>query len=197
MANLAAMIIRSALTALAGLVIGACLAVFLVFGPAEFGGIKVGPWRTNVHIGSPDAPDIVRSIIARRGLLAMSREETVYFSADTDSDGRALDETCDYRVVFTTQPDARWWSLTLYAEDDFLPVNGLEAHSVSAQDAGEQQSFAVTVSRQQADGFWVSPENGGAFNLTLRLYNPSEAIVADPGVAVLPAVERLACGGAS
>lgn len=191
------MIIRSALTALAGLVIGALLALFLVFGPAEFGGIKVGPWRTNIHIGSPDAPDIVRSIIARRGLLAMSREETVYFSADFDSEGRALDETCDYHVVFTTQPDARWWSLTLYAEDDFLPVNGLEAHSVSAQDAGEQQNFTVTVSREPTEGFWVSPENGGAFNLTLRLYSPSESIVADPGVAVLPAVERLTCGGAS
>ncbi|WP_300530694.1 DUF1214 domain-containing protein [Maricaulis sp.] len=191
------MILRSLFAALLGLLIGAAAALFLVFGPVEFGGVKVGPWRTNMHIGSPDAPGIVRSIIARRGLLAMSREETVYFSADADSEGRALDEACDYRVVFTTQPDARWWSLTLYAEDDFLPVNGLEAHSVSAQDAGDQQSFIVTVSRQRAEGFWVSPENGGAFNLTLRLYNPSEAIVADPGVAVLPTVERVRCGGAS
>ncbi|MBO6795639.1 DUF1214 domain-containing protein [Maricaulis sp.] len=190
------MIIRSLLAGLGGLVLGAAAAVFLVFGPADFGGVSVGPWRTNIHVGSPDAPDIVRAVVARRGLLALNRSETIYFSADADSEGRPLEQACDYRILFTDRPDARWWSLTLYAEDDFLPVGGPGAYSISADAIGaEETGFVVSVSERPAIGHWMSPENAGAFNLTLRLYNPGEAIVEDPATAVLPVVERLACGG--
>ena len=192
------MIIRSLLAGVGGLVLGAAGAVFLVFGPADFGGVSVGPWRTNIHVGSPDAPDIVRAVVARRGLLALNRSETIYFSADADSEGRPLEAGCDYRVLFTDRPDARWWSLTLYAEDDFLPVGGPGAYSVSADDISPGEAgFVVSVSQRPAIGHWLSPENAGDFNLTLRLYNPADAIVEDPSRAVLPVVERLACGGAS
>ncbi len=189
---------RSLLAGAGGVVLGAAGAVFLVFGPADFGGVSVGPWRTNIHVGSPDAPDMVRAVVARRGLLALNRSETIYFSADADSEGRPLEAGCDYRVLFTDRPDARWWSLTLYAEDDFLPVGGPGAYSISADDIGpEETGFVVSVSQRPAIGHWLSPENAGDFNLTLRLYNPADAIVDDPSRAVMPVVERLACGGAS
>ena len=192
------MIMRSLLAGAGGVVLGAAGAVFLVFGPADFGGVGVGPWRTNIHVGSPDAPGIVRAVVARRGLLALNRSETIYFSADADSEGRQLDAECDYRVLFTDRPDARWWSLTLYAEDDFLPVGGPGAFSISADDISAGESgFVVSVSQRPAIGHWLSPENAGEFNLTLRLYNPAAAIVEDPSSASLPVVERLACGGAS
>ena len=190
------MIVCLLVPAAGGLVIGAVLAVFLVFGPAEFGGIKVGPWRTNVHIGSPDAPDIVRSIIARRGLLAMSREETVYFSADTDSGGDALDETCLYEVIFREAVATRWWSLTLYAEDDFLAINGSGMHSISVDTARADSAGNLVVTIGGDTGLNpISSENAGAFNLTLRLYNPDPSIVDDPGTAVLPSIDRLGCEG--
>jgi len=192
------MIMRSLLAGAGGVVLGAAGAVFLVFGPADFGGVGVGPWRTNIHVGSSDAPGIVRAVVARRGLLALNRSETIYFSADADSEGRQLDAECDYRVLFTDRPDARWWSLTLYAEDDFLPVGGPGAFSISADDISAGESgFVVSVSQRLAIGHWLSPENAGEFNLTLRLYNPAAAIVEDPSSASLPVVERLACGGAS
>ncbi len=192
------MIIRSLLAGLTGLVIGIGSALFLIFGPADFGGVSVGPWRTNTLIGSPDAPGLVRAVVARRGLLALSREQAMYFSADQDSEGRPLQEACTYRLAFPGLPDAFWWSVTLYAEDDFLAVNGLEAHSVTADDFGLAPiGFAATVSPNRAEGAWISTQNAGAFNLTLRLYKPIEEIVEDPGRAILPSIERLDCGASS
>lgn len=192
------MIFRLLFAGIAGLLAGALLAVFLVFGPADIGGVRNGPWKTNTLIGSADAPGLLRAIIARRGLLALSREQAMYFSADTDSDGHRLDESCTYRLVFDGVPDAFWWSVTLYAEDEFLAVNGLEAHSVTADDFGfAPRGFTALVSAESQEGPWISTARSGAFNLTLRLYKPVEDIIADPARAALPAIERLDCGAAS
>jgi hypothetical protein len=192
------MMIKTGVAIFLGLVCGCALAIGLVFGPLEMGGIASGPWKTNLLIGAPDAGAIVRAVIARRGLLALNRSEAVYFDATTDDDGNPLREDCLYRVSFAPEPDARWWSLTLYAADNFLAVNGDEAHSVTADHAAasaeDPMAVLVAVSRPDAPSYWISSRNAGAFALTLRLYQPSEAITADPLVADLPAIERLSCG---
>jgi hypothetical protein len=190
--------IRIALAILAGLVGGSALAIVLVFGPLDVGGVQSGPWRTNLLIGDPEAGPVVRAVIARRGLLALNRSETVYFNATTDDQGRTLREDCTYRLNFEREPDTRWWSLTLYAHDDYLAVNGDQAASVTAEhgagSAGDPMAILIAASRPDSPAWWMSSRNGGDFALTLRLYQPSAAISGDPTLAILPSIERLSCG---
>jgi hypothetical protein len=192
------MILRFLISGLAGLLGGGLIALFLAFGPAELGGVRMGPWQTNPLIGSTDADPVMRAIIARRGLLALRQTETIYFSADHDDQGRQLVETCRYRMNFTAEPQARWWSVTLYASDEYLAVNGLNAHSFSADHAANSPaSVAIAAERPPGPDHWVSSANAGAFNLTLRLYHPDDGVLADVTTANLPTIERLNCEGQS
>jgi hypothetical protein len=193
------MIIRFLVSTGLGLVLGILVALGLAFGPTSLGGLRVGPWQTDRLIGSVDADPIVRAVIARRGLLALRQSETVYFSADDDDDSRPLDAGCQYQVRFAAEPQARWWSVTLYAEDDYLAVNGDEAHSFSADhvaaDPEGRLSVTIAATRPEGDGQWVSASNAGAFNLTMRFYHPDDVVLADAAAANLPAIERLMCEG--
>ena len=194
------MLIRYLITLPVGLIIGAALALGLVFGPTELGGIRVGSWFTNRHIGSVDANPLIRAIIARRGLLALRQSETIYFSSDHDSSGERFDEACTYRMIFEEAQQARWWSVTLYAEDEYLAVNGDSAHSVSADHATPFPAggFEAIISDSQtrSPAQWISSANSGAFNLTLRMYHPDEGVIIDDAaMAQLPRVERISCEG--
>jgi hypothetical protein len=192
------MLKRLLIIAPAGLIFGSAFALGLIFGPAELGGTQVGSWHTNRHIGSVDASPLTRAIIARRGLMALRQTETIYFSADHDSEGQAFDEACTYRLYVNEAPQARWWSVTLYAEDEFLALNGEVAHSITADDATTYPVEAIISQDQtRSPAHRISSNNAGAFNLTLRLYHPDERVVANAATAVLPVVERISCGGGS
>src|SRR5688572_3872344 len=111
--------------------------------------IKAGPWRTNVATGSAEANPYERAAIAVAGLYALSKEETLYYTAFTDSDGRALDGRCDYRVTGRPLP-ARWWSLTLYGADHYLvanPANVFSRHANNLEFDGDG-AYVVHVSAQ-------------------------------------------------
>ena len=187
------MIVRSILAGIAGLICGAALTLFLVFGPLEMGGIRVGAWQTNEHIGASEAGPVVRALVARRGLLALNRSETVYFTAWQDDDGEPLRETCSYRISGEDMP-TRWWSLTLYAEDDFLPINGDEAHAVTRTDLGADAWSVIAGPALIPDVPWLSNRNAGHFSITLRLYHPEDVVRDAPQTLNLPSITRLSCG---
>ena len=150
-------------------------------------------------LGSASANPWTRARIARHGLLALTKEEAVYFTRATDQDGTPLKEACTYRVSGTAMP-ALWWSVTLYDGDSRLPPNKDKALSYDLTKAaaeGDADSWRFTVSpTRPAEGGWVSSRAADNFDLTLRLYKPSAALLADPE-ATLPApkIERVSCGG--
>ena len=80
--------------------------------------VKVGAWRGSTLTGSPDADMYTRARVALEGLLALGRDETMYYIATQDDAGRPLRSSCNYRVA-GTPPAARWWSITAYADDFF------------------------------------------------------------------------------
>ena len=86
------------------------------------GGVSDGPWSTSLDTGSSEGGPYLRARIAVHGLLALSREETVYYSALRDSDGADLVGNCSYRLE-GRDPPTRWWSITAYGADDFLIPN--------------------------------------------------------------------------
>jgi len=157
------------------------------------GNVGDGPWRTSLYIGSKESGPYLRALIAVHGLLALSRQETMYYSAVTDSDGERLDGHCSYRIE-GRDPPARWWSITAYGADDFLIPNPADRYSVSMNSINRDPdgSFVVALSKQQVGGNWI-PLADGSYNLTIRLYNPQGAVVDDPAHVALPAIRKLSC----
>jgi hypothetical protein len=186
-----------ALKAFAMLTIGVALGLALTWATAIRGtlggGVSDGPWRTSLQIGSREGGPYLRARVAVHGLLALSREETMYYTAAHDSDGAALDGNCTYSVE-GSDPPTRWWSITAYGADDFLIPNHANRYSVSMNSIARASDgkFAVTLSRAKPEGDWI-PVIPGRFDLTLRLYNPDTEVVAQPERVALPRIRKGAC----
>ena len=52
--------------------------------------VTVGAWKANLRAGSPDADMYTRAAVALNALLALGRDETMYFIATHDDNGAAL-----------------------------------------------------------------------------------------------------------
>jgi hypothetical protein len=189
---------RCALKILSVLVVGTALGLLATWATvvrgAMSGNISSGPWRTSLYTGSSEGGPYLRAHIAVHGLLALSREETIYYTAASDSEDRTLDGSCTYQIE-GRDPPTRWWSITAYGADDFLIPNAADRYSVSMNSVARRAegSFAITLSQGQAEGNWI-PVTAGPFNVTIRLYNPQAAVVADPAQVQLPAIKRESCG---
>jgi len=161
--------------------------------------LQNGAWSTDPAIGSEAAGPYARAAVARAGLLALNKSETVYFTASIDDAGEPLSTKCSYRLE--GKPLAtRWWSITVYGSDHYLTPN--EDHHYS--------QAMNTVTRNADDGFTinVSPDGSGlngiptaasgpdeedAFSLTLRLYNPDEDTYSNLESLALPTVTKEGC----
>jgi hypothetical protein len=192
---------------LAGLILGAAvggggaLAAAGIIGPGlRMGGeIDAGGWSSDWTIGSETANPWTRARVARHGLLALTKDEAVYFTRNTDEAGDRLSEACTYTVSGGAMP-AQWWSVTLYNAASYLPLNTDNALSFDQTDAAAAANgWSFTIAPQKpADGEWVSSRAAGAFDLTLRLYKPSADLIADPGSTLAaPRIEKTSCGAAT
>lgn len=156
--------------------------------------IRDGAWRTTLTAGSTDANIYERAAIAIGGIYALSKQETLYYTAFTDSAGGTLDGRCDYLLRGRPLP-ARWWSLTLYGADSYLVPNDAGVYSRHADNLefAADGSFEMPVSSQpQASNGLPSPARG-EFSITARLYNPDPAIFKDLTAVALPQIVRGAC----
>lgn len=155
--------------------------------------INNGPWSTSLATGGTDADMYTRDYIALTGLLALNKNETIYYFADKDSAGAPLDGHCSYRVE-GRDPDARWWSITLYGRDNYLIPSPSNRYSVSKTNVvrGAEDAWVVRLSTVQEPNNWIATSPDG-FQVTLRLYNPGESVRNDPATAPLPAIVKEAC----
>lgn len=170
-------------------------------GPKMGNSIEIDSWRGDWSIGSETANPYVRARVAQNGLMALRKEEAVYFIKDVDDLGERLTEACTYQVSGGTFP-ALWWSITLYDAANKLPMNegqnlSYDQTKAEARSDGDARDWAFEVSPTQPadpEAPWVSSKAGGEFDLTLRLYKPSAGLLQDPASAFTPpAIERLAC----
>ncbi|MEO1324420.1 MAG: DUF1214 domain-containing protein [Pseudomonadota bacterium] len=170
-------------------------------GPTIGNAMDIDGWRSDWSIGSENANPYVRSRVARNGLMGLRKEEAVYFLKMRDDDGKTLREDCTYTVSGGTFP-ANWWSITLYDGESRLPMNDDQRLSYDQTKAEalfgtDPWRFSVSASApSDVDAPWVSSRAGGKFDLTLRLYEPAAALLADPKSTLTPPkVERVSCGG--
>jgi hypothetical protein len=141
-------VLKIFLTLAAGIALGLAATWATVIRGTMGGDVSAGPWRTSLDVGSSQGGPYLRAQIAVHGLLALSREETMYYTAADDSDGRPLDGHCVYRIE-GRDPPTRWWSITAYGADDFLIPNPDDRYSVSMNSVARAAdgTFAVTLSK--------------------------------------------------
>jgi hypothetical protein len=159
-----------------------------------FGNVDVDGWRSDFAIGSRAADPYTRARVARHGLLALAKSEAVYFTRGTDDSGVPLRDACTYRLSGGAMP-ARWWSVTLYDARSMLPANTDGSLSLDASRAGAGAWEAMIAPERPAEGgHWISSRRAGTFDLTLRLYLPEAALLADPAATLQPPrIERVSC----
>jgi hypothetical protein len=192
--------LRRVLAWVAAVIAGAVLGGASAWAALEFGRSSFfedyGAWRHSRATGSAAAGPYTRAIIARDGLLALSAREALYFTIYQDDQGRALDETCIYELT-GRQFAARWWSVTLYADDNFLAQNEDHAASIDASHVslGSDGRWRARVSTVRGDAiYWLSSRNARRdFSLTLRVYNPQRDFRASADS--LPTLTRISCLG--
>ncbi|WP_237443360.1 DUF1214 domain-containing protein [Sinobacterium norvegicum] len=167
------------------------------------GSLTNGDWYTRESSGSADADVMVRATVAISGLLASTRENSMYYKLNA-VDGEPLRLNCRYRIEGNNY-DANWWSITAYGWDYFLIPNQEKRYSFNSENIirGDDGSWVIHLSVEQADGNWlpVGPSGAAAadqssdydFDLSLRLYTPGDAYLKNPESAPLPVVTVESC----
>jgi len=156
--------------------------------------VHAGAWRTTLLAGSADADMYTRARVAAGALLALGRDETLYYLADRDDEGEPLRSACAYRVE-GEPPVARWWSITAYADDHYLFANDARRYSLNGGSAmlDARGRFALVTGPgpgEAAPGHWLPTPGDRGLVLALRLYNPDPALVAAPAKLVPPGIRR-------
>lgn len=166
--------------------------------------IHTGAWTTTLLAGSPDADLYTRARIALDALLALGRDETMYYLARADDRGRPLRSACHYQVQ-GLPPAARWWSITAYADDMFLFDAPNRQYSLNGSEAklDAQGRFSLVTGPSARPGVmpdaaptapeprWLPTPGDRGVVLTLRLYHPAAAIQADPASLRAPSITAL------
>lgn len=185
-----------ALVVIVGLGVGAASAVWTM----KRGGLRGDGhqgWYGSSVAGSVDADPWTRARIALSRLLALNKSQAIYFTRTTDDGGEPLREECSYRVNGGPLP-GQWWSVTVYAADNYLPLNDDDALSFDATEVSPDANgmWSAALSSVRPDGSpWASTRNAGNFDITLRIYQPSAQAQADFAKIAMPKVTKLNCGG--
>ena len=161
---------------LIALVLGGGTAFYALSNPQiiKEGFIANGPWTTSLLFGNESSGIYSKAVVAKIGLFALNRKETIYFTAFTDSDGEPLQSTYRYRIEGGSL-DTRWWSLTVYGEDNFLIPNKHKRYAYSMNNVEQKTdgSYTIGLSKTPQQGNWLpTGDLDQKLSLTLRLYNP-------------------------
>lgn len=151
-----------------------------------------------VPLGDFDEDYFIRAVVAQVGFGANRGEFAVYQNVSRDTDGEPLNGNWTYTLTFPPGqvPDVgAFWSVTVYNLEGFLTDNvsaqsmGLNRYAVGSNTGMQFEddgSLVIHMASTPTEGMpltnWL-PIPGGDFELTLRLYDPSDEILEGDWVA--------------
>ena len=161
-----------------------------------------GPWRVNPVMDLKNAKQ--RALIAKVGLFALRETEVIYFSAVKDSEGKTLNAKYDY-LIEGSVPKSRYWSYTIYGEDDFLIPNEDRLYGYNQKTIRytqkdtlnpefqntAQRTYKMYMSQKPKKENWLPAGNNDKLTITLRLYNPSAEVYKNLLTVPLPSIKRV------
>lgn len=201
------MTIRTVIKLFAAIVATIILSVILLARNISMGlgamSVQNGDWSTSTSTGSADAGIMLKASVALGGLLASTREDSMYYRLSSVS-GEPLRLNCRYRIEGRDY-DADWWSITAYGWDNYLIPNVHKRYSFNNEnlERKEDGSWVITIDTGESHGNWLPVGPSGApdwrktvdydFDLLFRLYTPGIAYLDTPHSAPLPVVTREKC----
>ncbi len=152
--------------------------------------LRNGPWETDLNVGSAAADIYQRARVAKHGIWALASSEVVYYSANTASDGEPLRCDATYRIQ-GKDVDTRWWSITAYVNDHFIP-NPDDCYSFSSTSVQRESdgswSILASPTKQVKNWLPLGESAAGTLGFALRCYNPNQGIRDNPRGVVLPSI---------
>lgn len=154
-------------------------------------------WSYALDLGDYGQNHLLRAVVARHGLGALTAKEAVYASTRVDVAGHPLTGKDTYRLHFPADrlpPVDAFWSLTAYDEENFLIENPIDRFALGDRTPGLTHagdgSLDILIQHQEpptGPSNWL-PVPSGPFELTLRFYQPQAAML--EGHYTLPPIER-------
>jgi len=134
-------------------------------------------------------------MLARTGLFALNKTETIYYRANEDQNGEPMRSSCDY-IIEGEDLDARWWAITLYGEDNFLIPNEKNRHSFNMRNVEREPdgTYTIHMSSEPKDKNWLpSGEKDQLLSFSMRIYNPEPVVYEQPDSIRMPRIIREKC----
>jgi hypothetical protein len=197
------LVLKLLLAAVATVLLSAILLVRNISDGLGAMSVQNGDWSTSVSTGSKEAGVLSRATIALGGLLASTRENSMYYRLSSVA-GEPLRLNCRYRIEGSDY-DADWWSITAYGWDNYLIPNASKRYSFNNENVVRDPdgNWEIIVDTRKQKGNWLPVGPSGApdwrkfadydFDLLLRLYTPGIGYLETPASAPLPTVTREAC----
>ncbi|MBW2285010.1 MAG: DUF1214 domain-containing protein [Deltaproteobacteria bacterium] len=187
-------VLKTLLILVVAMVLGMGSALWVIYNPPSGHGVLNGAWWTDPLVGSAEANMYVRAIVARIGLFALNKTETIYCTASSDDQGEPLRGECDY-VIGGEDMDARWWSITAYGSDHFLIPNEQNRHSFNMKNVhkDDRGQYRIRLSSRPQEGDWLPSAGEGDISLMLRLYNPAATVYDNLETTPLPRIVKEGC----
>lgn len=156
-------------------------------------------WLNFLNLGRYGTDYQTRALIAYAGLGALTSADCLYPSAFVDGDGHALDAAYNYVMHFPKDglpPSASGvWSISPYREN-FYVRNALNRYGILSSmplkyNADGSLDIYIQANSPGTDkeSNWLPTPPSGMFNLTVRIYQPSQEVLA--GTYKLPPVTKV------
>ena len=156
------LVIKLLAAAVLTLVLSAILLAHTIRNSLDTMSVKNGDWVTSVSTGSQDAGVMLKASVALGGLLASTRENSIYYRLSSVA-GEPLRTHCRYRIEGGDY-DANWWSITAYGWDNYLIPNTPKRYSFNNENLirRDDGSWVIVVDARQQAGNWLPVGPSGA-----------------------------------
>lgn len=158
--------------------------------------LRQAPWVSWTSAGRADADPYTRAHFARLGTLQLSAEMTLTYLANTDSEGRRLHSSCDYRIE-GREPGTSWWSITVFDDGGELIPNPAQRYAFTSQTIALRPdgTFVVSLARDARPDNWLPTGGAGRLALVFTTLDPTTPLLAKPSEdhKPLPTIRRVHC----
>jgi hypothetical protein len=189
-------LVKALAVAVAGLALGLWATHAALTGALPIAVDALGQWRLEARAGAADADPYTRARIERSGEIALGLGEGLRLTTRVDSQGRALEGSCLYRLA-PQAPKARYWTLEAIDESGYPLENDDGRYALRSTELLRHSDggFEIWISESPHAGNWLPVPSRGRFGLAMRLYDPA---LSDAAVgferATAPNVVRERCG---
>lgn len=158
------------------------------------GAVNSGPWSAWPFVGGREVDPYTLAKTTTDGTIPLGAAEGLAFEAIADSNGKALQKNCSYKLSGRTSA-TRLWTLAAYNNDGSLVMNN--GINVSSIHSGKiirypDSSFEINVGYSPNSGNWMPIVGNGNFKFVLRLYDTP--ITSNSGI-INPEMPRITLNG--